>query len=79
MVSIGEESVPRKGKPKPISNPSRGLVFKNNVFINNHPAGGLFIRNLTATPVTMRGNRFHGKGRKVSGPAHGLMGTGRKP
>lgn len=75
MISIGEESIARKGRPTPFRQPSRGLIFKNNVFVNNHPRGGIFIRNLTETPLTMRGNRFIGKGIRVVGPALGRTET----
>lgn len=75
MISIGEEAIARKGRPAPFRQPSRGLVFKNNVFVNNHPKGAIFIRNLTKTPLTMRGNRFIGKGVRVSGPVVGRAGA----
>ncbi len=45
MITIGEETRPAKGKRHPLRNPTRSLVFRNNVFTNRHPKGGLFIRN----------------------------------
>lgn len=68
MISIGEESRPTRKRPNPMSNPSQALIFRNNVFTNRQPKTMLFIRNLTGTPVTLRGNRFIGPGRHVSGP-----------
>jgi len=67
MISIGEETRPAKGRGHPMRNPSRGLVFRDNVFINHHPKGGVFIRNLTETPITLRNNRFIGLGKDVDG------------
>lgn len=67
MVSIGEESVPRKGAQAMAMLPSRGLVFRNNVFTNDNPRATTFIRNLTPTPVSLRNNVFHGKGLQISG------------
>jgi len=71
MISIGEETRPVKGRSHPMRNPSRALIFRNNVFTNRHPKGALFIRNVTATPVTLRDNRFIGPGQHVSGPVQG--------
>jgi len=79
MISIGEETLPRNGRPARSRHPSRGLIFTHNVFINNHPHGRVFIRNLTATPVTLRGNRFIGNGIPVSGPSLGRAGAGGRP
>ena len=68
MISIGEEARPAKGRRHPNLNPSQGLIFRNNVFVNRNPKRTLFIRNLTATPVMLRNNSFLGDGERVSGP-----------
>ncbi len=75
MISIGEETLPVKGRRHPLRNPSRGLIFRNNVLINRHPKGALFIRNMTEIPITLRDNQFIGQGVHVSGPVHGRAGA----
>lgn len=62
VISIGEE-----GK----HHPSRGIVLQNNVFENNNPKGVTFIRNTTKTPMSLKNNRFVGKGKETSGAIKG--------
>ena len=59
VIAIGEEGV---------SNPSRGLVIKNNAFWNRHARGTNFVWNRSHHPVKLVGNSFRGGGQKLRGP-----------
>ena len=59
MIAIGEEGA---------TNPSRGIFIERNVFNNQHPRLRQFIWNRSRQVVTLRANRFTGKGRHLKGP-----------
>jgi hypothetical protein len=63
MISIGEEGQ-QKGK---FMNPSRGIVIEGNSFQNNNRRGTFFVWNRGWHPVSMRSNRFTGKGHRYTG------------
>ena len=59
MIAIGEEGA---------TNPSRGIVIRNNVFLNAQNRETNFVWNRSKQKVLMQGNRFHGPGSKLKGP-----------
>jgi len=61
LVSYGHEG---------IRHPRNALVVRDNTFVNDRPGGGVFLRNVGATEVRVRDNRFYGPGQFV-----GDMGT----
>ena len=56
LVSYGHEG---------IRHPRNALVVRDNTFINDRPGGGVFLRNVGASEVTVVNNRFYGKGEFV--------------
>lgn len=58
MIAIGEEGA---------KNPSQGIRIENNVFRNDNPKLKQFIWNRSLQPVTLRGNRFSGRGKEYRG------------
>ena len=56
LVSFGHEG---------IRHPRNELVVEENTFVNDRPGGGVFLRNVGATEVRVRANRFYGPGRFV--------------
>lgn len=59
-ITIGEEGV---------RNPTNLLVIRNNVFRNDLPRRTVFVRDQTAQPVELRGNRLIGDVQEYEGPA----------
>jgi hypothetical protein len=58
-ISIGEEG------PK---NPTRVLIVRDNLFHSDVPGRTAFVRDSTAVPVTMTGNRLIGNVEPLSDP-----------
>ena len=53
VIAYGEEG---------LTNPGRDLYVVNNTFVNDRPAGALFVMTNTTTPVVIRNNIFAGSG-----------------